>query len=47
VTPVTPLALSLHLYARPIDRCRVYDLGRNRWSWRRLGYDAVAPQIGE
>lgn len=47
VTPVTPLALSLHLYARPIDRCRVFDLQRNRWSWRRLAYDAIAPQIGE
>lgn len=47
VTPVTPLALTLHLYARPIDRCRVFDLGRGRWSWRRLGYDATAPEIGE
>ena len=47
VTPATPLALSLHLYARPIDRCRVFDLQRNTWSWRRLAYDAVAPQIGE
>ena len=26
VTPATPRALSLHLYARPIDRCRVFDL---------------------
>ena len=25
VTPATPLAVSLHLYARPIDRCRVFD----------------------
>ena len=47
VTPATPLALSLHLYARPLDRCRIYDLARNTWSWRRLGYDAVAPQLGE
>ena len=47
VTPATPLALSLHLYARPIDRCRVFDLRRSTWSWRRLRYDAVAPRLGE
>jgi cysteine dioxygenase len=46
VTPVTPLALSLHLYARPIDRCRVFDAARGTWAWQRLGYDAVAPEIG-
>ncbi len=46
VTPATPLALSLHLYARPIERCRVFDLRRARWSWRQLGYDATAPEIG-
>jgi cysteine dioxygenase len=47
VTPVTPLALSLHLYARPIDRCRVFDLQRSTWSWRRLRYDHVARELGE
>ena len=47
VTPVTPHALSLHLYARPIDACRIFDRRRRRWSWRRLGYDAFAPQLGE
>jgi cysteine dioxygenase len=47
VTPATPLALSLHLYARPIDRCRVFHLQRGRWSWRRLAYDRVAAQLGE
>lgn len=47
VTPTTPLALSLHLYARPIDRCRIFDLARCTWSWRRLGYDAVAAELGE
>jgi cysteine dioxygenase len=47
VTAVTPVALSLHVYARPIDRCRVYDLARGTWAWRRLGYDRIAPQLGE
>jgi predicted metal-dependent enzyme (double-stranded beta helix superfamily) len=47
VTPATPLAVSLHLYARPIDRCRAFDRPRGTWSWRTLGYDAVAREIGE
>ncbi|MCU1282953.1 MAG: hypothetical protein JWM53_6499 [bacterium] len=47
VTPATPLAVSLHLYARPIDRCRVFDRARGRWSWRLLGYDAIATELGE
>ena len=47
VTAATPVALSLHLYARPIDRCRVFDLCSARWSWRQLAYDAIAPDIGE
>lgn len=47
VTPATPLALSLHLYARPIDRCRVFDLERGSWSWRLLGYDSIATGLAE
>lgn len=47
VTPVTPVAMSLHVYAQPIDRCRIYNLARGTWSWRRLDYDRVAPQLGE
>jgi cysteine dioxygenase len=47
VIPATPLAVSLHLYARPIDRCRVFDRSRDRWSWRLLGYDAIATGLGE
>lgn len=46
VTPVTAHALSLHLYARPIDRCRVFDRARGTWTWHRLGYDAFAPELG-
>jgi cysteine dioxygenase len=45
VTPLTPVAVSLHVYARPIDSCRVFDR-RGAWSWRRLRYDAFAPQLG-
>jgi cysteine dioxygenase len=47
VTPATPLAVSLHLYARPIDRCRVFDRSRGTWSWRLLGYDSIAAELGE
>lgn len=47
VTPATPLALSLHVYARPIDRCRIFHLTRGSWSWRPLAYDCVATQLGE
>ncbi|HXU71444.1 MAG TPA: cysteine dioxygenase family protein [Polyangia bacterium] len=47
VAPATPHAVSLHLYARPIDRCRIFDRRRGSFSWHRLGYDAVAPQLGE
>lgn len=46
VTPATPWALSLHLYARPIDRCRVFDPSGCSWSWRLLGYDAIATELG-
>jgi cysteine dioxygenase len=46
VTPATPQAVSLHLYARPLDRCRIFDLFHGGWSWRRLRYDAVAPDLG-
>lgn len=47
VAPATPHAVSLHLYARPIDRCRIFDRRRGTFDWHRLGYDAVAPQLGE
>jgi cysteine dioxygenase len=47
VKAVTPDALSLHVYARPLDRCRVYDLRCGRWSWRNLCYDALAAHLGE
>jgi cysteine dioxygenase type I len=47
VTPATPLALSLHVYARPIDRCRIFHRARGTWSWRQLAYDHLAPQLGE
>ena len=47
VTPASPLAVSLHLYARPIDRCRVFELSSGSWSWRLLGYDAIATNLGE
>ena len=38
VGAATAAAVSLHVYAAPIDRCRVYDR-RGRWRWRSLGYD--------
>jgi cysteine dioxygenase len=38
VSVATAAAVSLHVYAAPIDRCRVYDR-RGRWRWRNLGYD--------
>jgi cysteine dioxygenase len=47
VTPATPLALSLHVYARPIDRCRIFQHARGTWSWRPLAYDRIATEIGE
>jgi cysteine dioxygenase len=47
VIPATPLAVSLHLYARPIDRCRVFDRSQGTWSWRLLGYDSLASELGE
>lgn len=46
VTAVTD-AVSLHLYARPIDRCRVFDRRRKSWAWHTLGYDAFIPGLGE
>jgi cysteine dioxygenase len=47
VTPATPLALSLHVYARPLDRCRIYDGARGVWQWRALGYDGFARELGD
>jgi len=45
VTPASAGALSLHLYARPLDRCRVFHPARGTWQWRRLRYDAIAPGL--
>jgi cysteine dioxygenase len=39
VTAPTP-AVSLHVYARPLDHCRVYD-EHGRAGWLRLRYDRV------
>lgn len=39
--------VSLHLYARPVDRCRVFDLQRGRWQPLTLGYDQEAPHLAE
>jgi cysteine dioxygenase len=38
VSAATAAAVSLHVYAAPVDRCRVYDR-RGHWRWRNLGYD--------
>jgi cysteine dioxygenase len=46
VTTATPLALSLHVYAQPIDRCRIFS-ARGGWGWRQLAYDRIATQLGE
>lgn len=45
VSPSTTPALSLHLYARPLDRCRVFDRRHDRWRWMALGYDARAAEL--
>jgi cysteine dioxygenase len=45
VRAATSRAISLHVYARPIDRCRVFDLGRGRWRWCRLTCDATASRL--
>jgi len=45
VTPAAPLAVSLHLYARPLDRCRIFDLGRGTFSHCQLRYDCLAPEL--
>lgn len=31
-------AMTLHLYAKPIDRCRVYDEELGKFSWKKLEY---------
>ena len=35
-------AVSLHVYARPIDSCLVFDLARQRCHLRQLRYDSVS-----
>jgi cysteine dioxygenase len=45
VRPTSPSAISLHVYARPIDRCRVFDLHRGTWQWCRITCDAEAPLL--
>jgi cysteine dioxygenase len=45
VRPASPIAISLHVYAQPIDRCRVFDLRRGTWQWRRITCDAEAPLL--
>ena len=45
VHAATSRALSLHVYAQPLDRCRVFDLGRGVWRWCRLRCDATLPQL--
>ncbi|MDB4971097.1 MAG: hypothetical protein JWN44_6786 [Myxococcales bacterium] len=42
VRAATPQAISLHVYARPIERCRVFDLERGSWQRRRIRCDAEA-----
>lgn len=46
VTLASPLGLSLHVYARPVDHVLVYDLLRGASARRSLVYDAVAPSLG-
>jgi len=41
--PGVALAVTVHVYARPIDRCLVFDLPRQRCEERRLRYDFVGP----
>lgn len=43
VRVATTIGVSLHVYARPIERCRVFDPAHDRWRWRRLRYDARSP----
>lgn len=44
LAPGVPLAVSVHVYARPIDRCLVFDLGRDRCSTKALSYDFLGPR---
>ncbi|MBF5045431.1 cysteine dioxygenase [Aggregicoccus sp. 17bor-14] len=38
-------AVSLHVYARPIDSCLVFDLARQRCHLRQLRYDSVFGRV--
>lgn len=45
VSLTSSTGVSLHVYARPIDRCRIFDVLRGRWRWMRLVCDAEAPSL--
>ncbi len=44
VSPSQQGAISLHVYAKPLSSCLVYDVESLRCSRRRLGYDTVAAE---
>ena len=39
-----PLAISVHVYSRPLDRCLVFDPRRGAFTSRRLQYDFLGPR---
>ncbi|XXF78150.1 cysteine dioxygenase family protein [Myxococcaceae bacterium GXIMD 01537] len=39
-------AVTLHVYAAPVDACLVYDTRRHRCEERRLAYDSVFGRVG-
>jgi NitT/TauT family transport system ATP-binding protein len=41
--PGVALAVAVHIYARPIDTCLVYDAQRGRCARRCLAYDGLGP----
>jgi predicted metal-dependent enzyme (double-stranded beta helix superfamily) len=42
VSPSQSHAVSLHVYAKPLTACLVYDYEGQRCSYQRLGYDTIA-----
>lgn len=42
--PEQELAVSVHVYAKPVDRCLVFDRRRGRCEERRLRYDFIGPR---
>lgn len=42
VTALTPGAISLHLYSRPVVAFHVFDVSRGRCALRRASYDSIA-----